>query len=401
MRISTNQMYRATTATISNKQADLAQLQNQLATGKRSASLADDPAAAAGASVLRSDLAANSQFEQNRQIAQQRLSFAENTLGSVSDNLQTARDQLIAAGNGSLSDLDRKTIAGQLRQGLATLVGLANSADGQGGYLFGGYREDTPPFVENGAAVNYVADDGARVINVSSTRSMETAFNGADVFMRIPNGNGLFVSAANSANTGSGIIDSGRVANPAALTGNNYEIRFQGSGSTSTYDVWDTTTNTAISTGTPFTAPASIAVPGISINVDGAPANGDKFSVLPSGNQDVFKTLRDAIAVLETPTNGNVTAVANGLRASLANLDQALNHISDGRGAAGARLNELDQVGVLGSSRDVDLKGTLSKLEDIDYVKTISDFTVTQTGVQAALASYAKISQTSLFDYLR
>ncbi len=93
--------------------------------------------------------------------------------------------------------------------------------------------------------------------------------------------------------------------------------------------------------------------------------------------------------------------MANGLRASLANLDQALNHISHERGVAGSRLNELDQVGALGSARDVDLKGTLGTLEDIDYVKTISDFTVTQTGVQVALASYAKILQTSLFDYLR
>jgi len=394
-------MYRATTATINEKQLDLARLQNQLSTGKRSANLADDPAAAAGASVLRSNLAANSQFVQNRQIAQQRLSFAENTLGAINDNLQTAREQLIAAGNGGFSDSDRLTIAVQLRQQLATLVGLANSSDGQGGYLFGGYREDTPPFIQNGAAVNYVSDDGARLINVSSTRTIETGFNGADVFVRIPNGNGVFTTAANASNSGSGIIDSGRINNAALLTPNNYEIRFQGSGSTSTYDVWDTTTNTAISTGTPFVAPASIIVPGISINVAGAPTNGDKFSVLPSGNQDVFKTIRDAITLLETPTNGYRTPLANGLRASLANLDQALNHISDERGVAGARLNELDQVGALSSVRDVDLKGTLSTLEDIDYVETISDFTVTQTGVQAALASYAKISQMSLFDYLR
>lgn len=401
MRIPTAQMYRATTATINEKQLDLARLQNQLSTGKRSANLADDPAAAAGASVLRSNLAANSQFVQNRQIAQQRLSFAENTLGAINDNLQTAREQLIAAGNGGFSDSDRLTIAVQLRQQLATLVGLANSSDGQGGYLFGGYREDTPPFIQNGAAVNYVSDDGARLINVSSTRTIETGFNGADVFVRIPNGNGVFTTAANASNSGSGIIDSGRINNAALLTPNNYEIRFQGSGSTSTYDVWDTTTNTAISTGTPFVAPASIIVPGISINVAGAPTNGDKFSVLPSGNQDVFKTIRDAITLLETPTNGYRTPLANGLRASLANLDQALNHISDERGVAGARLNELDQVGALSSVRDVDLKGTLSTLEDIDYVETISDFTVTQTGVQAALASYAKISQMSLFDYLR
>jgi len=120
MRIPTAQMYRATTATINEKQLDLARLQNQLSTGKRSANLADDPAAAAGASVLRSNLAANSQFVQNRQIAQQRLSFAENTLGAINDNLQTAREQLIAAGNGGFSDSDRLTIAVQLRQQLAT-----------------------------------------------------------------------------------------------------------------------------------------------------------------------------------------------------------------------------------------------------------------------------------------
>jgi flagellar hook-associated protein 3 FlgL len=401
MRISTAQMYQSTTATIINKQADLARIQNQLSTGKRGASLADDPAAAAGASILKSDLAANGQFEQNRQIAQQRLSFAENTLGAVGENLQSARELLVSAGNPGFTDANRQTIAGQLREGLLTLIGLANSSDGQGGYLFGGFREDTPPFVDNASSVSYVADNGPKVINVSNTRAMVTAFGGADLFMRIPNGNGIFTTAANVGNIGTGVIDGGRVTNAAALTGNNYEIRFQSSAGNTTYDVWDTTTNTAISTGTAFTSPASITLPGISVNIDGAPANGDKFSILPSGNQDVFTTIRDAINLLSTPTTGNTTAVSNGLRIALTNIDKAMSHLSDARGASGSRLNELDQLASLSASRDVDLRGTLSSLEDIDYVKTLSDFTVTKTGVDAALASYAKIAQTSLFDYLR
>ena len=227
MRISTAQMYQSTSAAISAKQSDLARIQNQLSTGKRIANLADDPAAAAGAAVLRSDLASNTQFEQNRQFAQQRLSFAESTLGAVGDNLQSARELLVSAGNGGYSDADRKTIAGQLRESLATLVGLANSSDGQGGYLFGGTREDTPPFVDSAAATNYVADDGARLVNVSRTRSLVTSFNGADVFMRVPDGNGVFGTAAAAGNGGTGTIDGGRVTNAAALTGNSYEIRFQ------------------------------------------------------------------------------------------------------------------------------------------------------------------------------
>ncbi len=401
MRISTAQMYQRTAATITGKQSDLAAIQNQLSTGKRSATLADDPAAAAGASVLRSDLAANGQFEQNRQIAQQRLSFAENTMGAVTESLQSARELLVSAGNGGYSDSDRKTIAGQLRAGLATLIGLANSADGQGGYLFAGFREDTPPFIDTSTGVGYVADDGARQINVSRTRSIVTAFNGADVFMRIPNGNGVFTTAANTLNSGGGIVDGGRVTNPAALTGNSYEIRFQtGSGGT-TYDVWDTTNNAAVSIGSTYISPASIALPGLSVNIEGAPANGDVFDVAPNGNQDIFTTLSNAINLLDAPVSGNIARISNGLRVALTNLDQAITHVSDQRGIAGARLNELDQLGELGSARDVDLRSTLSSLEDIDYVKTISDFTVAKTGLDAALSTYARSANTSLFDYLR
>lgn len=400
MRISTAQMYQTTAATISNKQLDLARIQNQLSTGKRIASLADDPAAAAGAAVLRSDLAANSQLDQNRQVAQQNLSFAEATLGSVGDNLQSLRELMVSAGNGGYNDADRKTIAGQLREGLATLIGLANTATGQGGYLFGGFREDAPPFVQNGMAVNYVADDGTRTLNVSANRTMATAFNGADVFMRIPNGNGVFTSSAVAGNSGTGLVDGGRVTNAAALTGNNYEVRFVVGAGGTTYDVIDTTTNTAVSAGTPYAAPASITLPGMSVNISGAPANGDKFAVVPSGNQNVFATISNAIALLETPANGNTTTINNGLRVALTNMDQAISHISDQRGMAGTRLNELDKLAVLGAGRDVDMASTLSSLEDIDYVKTISDFTVAQTGLQAALQSYAKIAKSSLLDYI-
>lgn len=394
-------MYQNAASTITNKQSDLARIQNQLSSGKRIASLADDPAGAASASVLHSEISANDQFDQNRLIAQQRLSLAENTLGAVGDNLQSVRELLVSAGNGAYSDSDRKIIAGQLRENLATLIGLSNSSDAQGGYLFGGYRQDTPPFVENAATVSYVADDGARMINVSRNRVIATGFSGADVFMRVPNGNGVFTTSATAANTGTGTIDGGRVTNAASLTGNNYEVRFQTGAGGTTYDVWDTTSNTALSVGTPYATPASIALPGMSINIKGAPANGDKFAVAPSGNQDIFTTLRNAINLLDTPANGSTTRISNGLSTALTNMDQTLIHVSDARGAAGARLNELDQLGSMGAVRDVDLKGTLSSVEDIDYAKTISDLTVAQSGLDAALASYARIMKSSLFDYLR
>jgi flagellar hook-associated protein 3 FlgL len=401
MRMSTAQLYATTTAAITAKQSDLANIQNQLSTGKRISSLADDPAGAAQASTLNSDLSANTQFTQNRTFATQRLSFTENIVGSVIDNLQSVRETMVNAGNSTLSDSDRKTLAGKLRESLGSLVGLGNTADGQGGYLFGGFRDSAPPFAGNGLAVNYNADDGNRSVNVTQTRSMAIGLNGGDVFMRIPTGNGVFASSAAAANAGSGVIDSGSVTNPALLSGNNYEIRFQTSASGTTYDVVDTTAGTTVSSGTPYSAPAAIALPGISVGIDGVPANGDRFTIAPSGNQSLFAVVSNAISALETPSNGNTSKISNAVRASLTDLDQVISHVANNRATAGSRMNELDQLAQLGASREVDLKSNLSAVQDIDYAKTISDFTVTQTGLQAALASYTKIAGQNLFDYLR
>ena len=42
----------------------------------------------------------------------------------------------------------------------------------------------------------------------------------------------------------------------------------------------------------------------------------------------------------------------------------------------------------------------LSDLKDLDYAEAVSRLTLQQTGLQAAQASYARLSQLSLFDYL-
>ena len=401
MRLSTAQLYASTTASITARQSDLATIQNQLSTGKRIAGLADDPAGAAQASSLRSTLSANGQFEQNRQFATERLSFTESILGAVGENLQTVRETMVAAGNSPLTDTDRKILAGKLRESLGSLVSLGNTAHGEGGFLFGGFRESAPPFASNGLTVSYNADDGNRAVNVTQTRAMPIGVNGASVFMRITNGNGVFAAAADAANSGNALIDAGSTTSPALLTGNNYEIRFQTGGSGMTYDVLDVTAGTTVSSGTPYTAPAAIAMPGLTVRIDGAPANGDRFTVAPSINQSLYAIVGNAITALETPTNGNTGKIGNAVRSALTDLDQAITHVSNNRAVTGARMNELDQLGQVGTARNVDLQSTLASIEDIDYAKAISEFSVRQNGLQAALSTYSRIAGRSLFDYLR
>ena len=70
-------------------------------------------------------------------------------------------------------------------------MGIANSADGQGQYLFSGYQGSTKPFggtVDHliaGTEITYAGDDGQRRMQVSATRQMEVSDSGSDVFMRI------------------------------------------------------------------------------------------------------------------------------------------------------------------------------------------------------------------------
>ena len=47
------------------------------------------------------------------------------------------------------------------------------------------------------------------------------------------------------------------------------------------------------------------------------------------------------------------------------------------------------------------MKSLLSDLRDLDYASTITQLNVQLAGLQAAQSSYTKISQLSLFDYIR
>ena len=160
--------------------------------------------------------------------------------------------------------------------------------------------------------------------------------SGTDVFERIRNGNGVFVTAAGAANSGSGVISSGAVVTPASLTGHNYQINFAVAAGATTYSVVDSTTATTLSAGNPYTSGNSIGFDGLQFDIQGSPANGDQFTVAPSTNQSLFKTLNDLIAVVATPVNGQTgnTRLTNGLNTALSNLDRGLDNILSVRAAS-------------------------------------------------------------------
>lgn len=400
MRISSNTIFDSNVAALNQQQARLLQTQQQITSGRRLLTAADDPVAATRALEISQSDATNTQYASNRDSARNTLSLAEATLQSVTSLLQDVHDAAAGAGNSLLKSSDRSAIAADLSGRLQELIGLANSTDGIGNYLFSGFQSRTQPFANTATGVVYSGDDGQRNVQVSAARQMASSDSGADVFMRIKNGNGKFATQAAAANTGTGVISSGSVTNPAALVaGNSYTISFSVAAGVTSYTVTGAPVALAPAmAGIPYVSGQAISFDGMQLDIKGAPANGDTFTVAPSTNESIFTTISDLITALSAPVVGaNLT---NSLGRGLNNLDNALNNVLATRATLGLRLNEIDALQTAGEDMGLQLKQTLSKLQDTDYNKAISDLTQQNMSLQAAQKSFVKVTDLSLFTYI-
>jgi len=401
MRISTSQIYTGGSSSILDGQSALYKLQNQLSTGKKFLSAKDDPVAAAQVLLNSQSLAITSQYADNQATASDQLGLEEDRLQSIVDSVMYIKEQVVAGNNSSYSDSQREYIAEDLQSQFDFLMGIANSTDANGYYLFSGYQGTTKPFQQLAdGTVQYVGDDGQRLMQVGSTRQIAVSDSGSDVFQNILTGNGTFAVGAASGNTGTGVVDSSSVLDLSAWSGDNYEIAFT---SATDYTVTDTTTSTVIGSYTYTSGSEITAIDGVSLSIEGVPAAGDTFTVEPSTNQSVFTTLQNLITAFSTDVSGDDAAAAsvrNIIAAESENLDRALENVSSVEASIGSRRSELTSLTSVSEALVLQYKDRISDLQDIDYAETISAFIQQQTQLEAAQSSFATISGLSLFNYL-
>ncbi len=398
LRISTLMQYRSGEAQIVNRQRELLGAQLQIASGRRISTPAEDPLGAADAASIRSGLARLQQFKDNQGHARFLLNQAESMVGKLGNAMTEVKEQLIAAGNGAYGDGERLAISRHLQGLLDRMVGLSNSDDGAGGYLFAGSRESAAPFVQSGAAVSFRGDGNLQRIEVANNRLLQVKFSGDDLLLKIRAGNGSFTTAVDAGNTGSASIDAGAVGNPSALTGSAYTIDFDGTN----YVV----TRAADGLQTVFVPAASgsttIEVDGMRLTLTGQPATGDRFALAPAGYQSLFDTLAQAIRMLQQPLTDSTARArfTSELSSALASVEQAADHLLLKRAETGSALAELDGYEQVNDDRNLEHEGRLSAVEDLDYAKAISELTRRQTSFEAAIRSYSMVSKLSLFNYL-
>lgn len=304
MRISTNTMYQAGITKINQLQSDQAKLQLQISTGKRILSPADDPVAAARVLELSYAQGINTKFDDNRRTAEIKLNNVESNLTSVTDLLLAAQSKVIASGNATYSDRERASLAGDLQNSLQALLGLANTKDASGNYLYSGFVNDTAPFVDTASSATFVGDSNEQLLQVDSGRQMAINVTGDSIFQ----------------------------------------------------------------------------------------GNGD----------DVFKTFKDFITLLNTPITNTATRTAfeAGVSTAIGGLQKTLDNVLNTRAIVGSRLNEIEALRTSSDDRDLLYTQNLSALQDLDYAQALSDLSKNQTILEAAQKSYVQTTALTLFAYI-
>lgn len=417
MRISSQQAFNLGVKGIQNNYNDMIRTQQQVSTGNRILTPADDPVASVRLMQLEQQQNMLGQYKSNLTAANNSLVQEESTLNSVNTILQRVRDLAVEAGNGSRSQADRQSIAAELREREDELLGLMNTQNARGEYLFSGFQGKTQPFVRQAdGSYHYEGDEGQRRLQIATSLTVPISDNGKAVFQNVTNAARL--DAAFTPPAGSTLrVSSPLVQDEVAFAGtpgfpqNGIEIRFGDPaaippGDPKNYEVYEVGGVVPLQSGRMDDDDRlhdSLVFSGMVIHFDGVPSGGEVVTVTddPSRQkQGILDSIHQLRAALEQhpDTPEGTRATRDAVAAALTNIDHGMVTLDRTRGDIGARLNIIETT--LTDNEDVTLvnKEVQAELREVDYPEALSRLSFQSIILEAAQQSYVKVSNLSLFN---
>ncbi len=430
MRISTSWTQQLGVNSMLDQQAKLSKTQMQLSSGLKHLKPSDDPIAAAKILGFKNEIEQTNQYQRNIATARERNNLEESALSSAENIIFRVKELTIQASNATLTQNDRLSIKSEVDELLGEMVGVANSKNANGEYVFSGYLSKTKPFEfdENLNAYDYLGTNDQRSIQIGENRRIADGDSGFDVFQNIDS-----VSQEATLTGGKRSIFNTLKSLSSALSSNqpNPNAIIKGT---------KTASELTFTAGSSVTLDSDNATPPVTINLAGSydsiddlvdvfnadPAlTGAGIKAQSNGRAlEFISTTEGASSTISiTATSGNFDT-ATGFSAGdsgasfdltptesdplyyattnevLTDLDSALESFIQARTSVGSRLNALDNQEEQHEKFILDFKTTLSEIEDIDYAEAISRFNQQNTALQAAQQSFAKVQNLSLFNYL-
>lgn len=420
MRISTIQQFNHGVKGITDNYANVTRTQEQVSSGTRILTPADDPVASVRLLQLDQESNKLEQYKANLSAATNSLTQEEASLNSVNNILQRIREIAVSSGNGAMSKEDRQALAAELSEREDELYNVFNSRNARGEYLFGGFQGNAQPFVRNpDGTYTYQGDEGQRSIQIASSKLMAINDSGKNLFVDIDNVNRVATAAA-SANTGDARISLGVVENKTAYDNTFFpqeRVSIVIGADAQSYEIVDANGDPLVPAVTgALTAndknSYEIRYAGVAVKLDGTLEAGDRFTIergdvsAEQGKRETRSILESVAFLRQNLESGGDTTEDKLLRRdviaiSLENLDNAMNKVLGVQTTIGARMNVIESTENENAEVSQINQSVQSSLKDLDYAEALSRLSLQTVVLQAAQQSFVKVSGLSLFNLIR
>ncbi|MGS4946805.1 flagellar hook-associated protein FlgL [Meridianimarinicoccus sp. RP-17] len=405
--------------------ADISQLQTDISSGKNDPRASADPVRAMRLSVAQEQTASLDRFSSNLTRVGSRLDQSDATLAELNSIMHRFTEIALRGASASTVPAERETLRIEAAELRSAMIDLANGRDAMGRTLFGGFGTETAPFVDTPEGVQYAGDRGQHMLRVSESMTMPTGLDGGAVFMGVEGADGrrpvfdiiddLMFSLRSDATS--------RRAEQTATGG--LAVRPQ---PTRDPETWSMTV-TGPSGSAVVAAELAEGIPDPlldAINAQSA-ATGVTAALHGDGQTLILSPVTgpaDAVSVSDLHTEpdrravlaqgwsldgaglpaGTATDLIPQRLATTAQIDSigaASSHFADQRAQVGALGDVAARQAAAIENRQVLLQQAVAGLEDLDIAKAVTELQSLLLTRDAAQQSFARISQNSLFDYLR
>lgn len=173
MRIASSQYQSMMNQSLQKNQERITYVTQQMANGNRIQLPSDDPVDSVRMSRLKREEAAVKQYRDNIAAVQQRMSKTEGYLQNMVNDMQSGRDLLVWASDGSNTPDDLKSMVTSLTSLRDSLLYTANTIDQEGRHVFSGTVTGSAPIAYDatqplGARYSYAGNTNAQTVVVGN-----------------------------------------------------------------------------------------------------------------------------------------------------------------------------------------------------------------------------------------
>ena len=161
-----------------SSQEALAAAEAEAVSGKRVATVSDDPAAAGALMRIDQQLRATEQFRRNGAAVRTRLVVEDEVSTTLRDLVEQARGLALQTLSDSPTDPTRESALNHVRSLIDQAIALGNTRVGND-YIFAGGETDVPPFLADGT---YVGDTNVRQVEIQKSVQIDTNHTGDQLF---------------------------------------------------------------------------------------------------------------------------------------------------------------------------------------------------------------------------